>query len=124
MTLFRFFKILNDIDNLDKEIFFNITTDERTRGHTSKLAKERNRTTQRANAFSQRTVNDWNALPEMCVQSKTVNTFKDNLNEAWKKHPFKFDYTVRTPPARTKLRSVAKRDLYKHLVFTYGFGSR
>ncbi len=42
------FKIMNEIDKMDKTILFNISVDGRTRGHCHKLAKERNRTTQRS----------------------------------------------------------------------------
>ena len=31
--------------------------------------------------FSQRVVNEWNALPEIVVESKSVNSFKNNYDK-------------------------------------------
>ena len=92
--MIQVFKILNEIDNLDKNIFFKTNTLSTTRGHSQKLSKNHNRTNIRANAFSQRSVNIWNSLSEKCIQSSTVNNLKSNLNEHWKNHPQKFIYDL------------------------------
>lgn len=84
------YKIIHEIDKLDKELFFNMNTSTRTRGHNYKISKRQNRTQQRASIFSQRVVNEWNSLPRNCVESETVNSFKSNLNTAWKDHRYKF----------------------------------
>ena len=51
---------------------------------------QQNRTVQRASVFSQRVITPWNALPEKCVNSDSINKFKSSLNDAWKEHPEKF----------------------------------
>ncbi len=71
-------------------------------GTAINLQRKEIETTQRANAFSQRVVDDWNDLPESCVTSDNINKFKDNLNETWKRHPYKFDFKKSHSP-RAKL---------------------
>ena len=90
--LIQVFKIINKIDNLDINTFFSEDKNSKTRGHNFKLNKSWNRLNVRANTFSQRVVNDWNHLSTECVNSETVNSFKSNLNEHWKKHSEKFKY--------------------------------
>ena len=50
-------------------------------GHDFKIAKQQNRTTQRANVFSQRVINPWNPLPKERVNSDSLNKFNSSLNE-------------------------------------------
>ena len=90
--LIQVYKIVNKIDQLKTEDFFEVSTS-KTRGHSMKLNKAQNRLNLRANAFSQRVVNNWNSLSEGCIGSTSVNSFKSNLNEFWKKHPKKFSST-------------------------------
>ena len=51
----------------------------RTRGHSLALAKERYKLDIRKYAFSQRTINEWNRLPEECVKATSVNMFKSKI---------------------------------------------
>ena len=44
------------------------------------------------NSFYHRVVKTWNELPEVVVNSKTINNFKNNIDELWKEDPIKFDY--------------------------------
>ena len=53
----------------------------RTRGHKLKIVKNRSRLNIRKNFFSQRVVNDWNALPVIVVESESVNSFKNNYDK-------------------------------------------
>ena len=85
----QIFKILNNIDKLEKDLFFKDANKTTTRGHSMKLAKGHSRLNIRAKAFSQRSVNAWNSLSESCICSQTVNNFKSNLNEHWMRHPRK-----------------------------------
>ena len=59
------------------------TKKSKTRGNSYKpiKSKQQNRLNIRANAFSQRVVNDWNSLPEDFVISKDLNNFKSTLNK-------------------------------------------
>ena len=62
------FKITHGIEDLDSGMFFKYKTDNRTRGHSWALAKERCKLDIRKYAFSQRTINEWNRLPGECVK--------------------------------------------------------
>jgi hypothetical protein len=77
------FKILSGCYDIDSAKFFAKTQNHRTRGHTLKLEKTRSRTMQRQQVFSQRVVNDWNALPEEVVTAPSLNCFKSRLDKFW-----------------------------------------
>ena len=82
------FKIMQRIDKLDVNTFFKMSTETQTREHNFKIAKQQNRTIQRANVFSQRVINPWNSTE--CINSDSLNKLKSSLNDAWKDHPLKF----------------------------------
>ena len=50
----------------------------------TKLLKVRAFTSIRMGSFSQRVVNLWNALPAYVIDSPSVNSFKSNLEKAWR----------------------------------------
>ena len=56
------FKILNWYENIDRNIFFSVKEERRTRGHGFTLAKKQCRLDVRNFSFSQRTVKQWNRL--------------------------------------------------------------
>ena len=85
------FKILNKIDEIDKDKFFTVSSYTSTRGHPRKLVKKRHRLKVRSNSFSLRVIDSWNALPESVVMAPSLNCFKSRLNLHWKNHPYKFD---------------------------------
>jgi hypothetical protein len=85
------FRILKGIDDLDKNMFFELDSRRVTRGHELKLIKPRVDTRTRQNSFSQRVINNWNALPNEAIECITVNSFKTQLSKAWIKSPFKFN---------------------------------
>ena len=66
--------------------FFKYKTDDRTRGHSLALAKERCKLKLdiRKYAFSQRTINEWNRLPRECVNATSVNMFKNKIDNYFK----------------------------------------
>ena len=74
------FKILNGYENIDRNIFFTIKEERRTRGHGVILAKEQCRLDIRKISFSQRTVNEWNRLSADCVGASSVNIFKNKID--------------------------------------------
>ena len=49
------FKILNGYENIDRNMFFSLKKDSRTRGHEVKLVKDQCRLDIRKHSFSQRT---------------------------------------------------------------------
>ena len=54
-----------------------------TRGHKYRIAKEVSKINIRSNSFNNRIANNWNALPEDAVESKSVNTFKTKLDNLY-----------------------------------------
>ena len=69
------FKILNGYENIDRNIFFSVKEERRTRGHGITLAKKQCRLDIRKISFSQRTVNGWKKLSGDCVGVSSVNIF-------------------------------------------------
>jgi hypothetical protein len=54
-------------------------------------------------SFSQRIVDMWNSLPKQVIETKTVNTFKSQLNNHWKNLEIKFSSDVYRPEAMVKM---------------------
>ena len=62
-------------------MFLNLKEGSRTRGHKAALVKEQCRLDRRKYSFSQRVViNDWNKLPNDCVNASSVNMFKNRID--------------------------------------------
>ena len=74
------FKILNGYENIDRNMFFSLKKDSRTRGHEVKLVKDQCRFDIRKHSFSQRTINEWNKLSTDCVTASSVNMFKNKVD--------------------------------------------
>ena len=77
------YKIMTGKININSEDLF--TSNEReSRGHSLKIAKNKRASKNpRCQAFSVRTINDWNSLPSKVVRAKTTNEFKSLLDEHW-----------------------------------------
>jgi len=73
------FKILNGYYNINKGLFFDLD-DGGCRGHEKKLFKRRFRLDTRKFVFSNRGVDNWNALSAQSVNSCTINTFKKHVS--------------------------------------------
>ena len=73
------FKIMKGLEGLKREDFFEMEVEKRTRGHTLKIHKKGARLDCRRYSFSQRVVNNWNALPVEAVSCTTVNSFKGKI---------------------------------------------
>ena len=83
--LIETYKIIHDIENVDKGVFFKMR-DGATRTNTLKIEKKRHwRTNLRANTFSIRVINHWNGLPEEVVCSPSVAVFKERLDKYWER---------------------------------------
>ena len=87
------YKILHNIDIVDKDKLFTTAQYQATRGHPHKLFKRRSRLNLRANTFSNRVMNTWNNLSANVVNAPSVNAFKNRLNKHWHGHPSKFEAT-------------------------------
>ena len=75
------FKILKGVNKNDSGSWFQLVNNNRTRGHSLKIAKKRSRLDIRKNSFSQRVINDWNSLPEEVIEASSVNSFKNRYDE-------------------------------------------
>ena len=83
--LIETFKIVHGYENIDRSMFFELS-DGSTRSNSCKLKKRgHHRTLVRANTFSIRVINPWNALPESVVRAPSIGAFKHRLDEHWKR---------------------------------------
>ena len=74
------FKIVNGYEDGDRNIFFKLKEGSRTRGHKAALVKEQCRLDIRKYSFSQRVINEWNKLPNDCVNASSVNMCKNKID--------------------------------------------
>ena len=74
--LLQVYKIVNRIDGMKLEKFFEIGQETRTRGHSLKFFKKRFNTTLGSYSFGNRVVDEWNRLPDKIVKAASVNEFK------------------------------------------------
>ena len=72
------FKIVNGYEDVNRNMFFKLKEGSRTRGH--KAVKEQCRLDMRKYSFSQRVINEWNKLPNDCVNASSVNMFKNRID--------------------------------------------
>ena len=61
------------------QIYFFTFAEGQRRGHSKKWHKKRSRLDLRKYVFSNRVIDRWNALADVCVNSTTVNQFKKCL---------------------------------------------
>ena len=81
--MIQLFKIMNFYDHAELHSI-TIASDSSTRGHQHKLVKRHFKYKTYMKNFTARSINPWNSLPSDCITSKTVNSFKSNLNNAWR----------------------------------------
>ena len=74
------FMILNGYENIDRNIFFSLKKDNRTRGHEVILVNDQCRLDIRKYSFSQWTINEWKKLSTDCVTASNVNMFKNKVD--------------------------------------------
>ena len=68
------------VQNIERNIFFSLKKDSRTRGHEIKLVKDQCRLHIMKYSFSHRTINEWNTLSTDCVTASSVNMFKNKVD--------------------------------------------
>ena len=74
------FKIVNGYENVDRNMFLKLKEGNRTRGQKAALVKEQCRLDMRKYSFSQSVINEWNKLPNDCVNASSVNMFKHRID--------------------------------------------
>ena len=74
------FKIVNGYEDVDRNMFFKLKEGSGTRGYKAALVKEQYRLDMRKYSFSQRVINEWNKLPNDCVNASSVNMFKNRID--------------------------------------------
>ena len=74
------FKIVNSYKDVDRNMFLKLKEGSRTRGHKAALVKEQCRLDMRKYSFSQRVLNEWNKLPNDCVNASSVNMFRNRID--------------------------------------------
>ena len=77
--LIQTYKIINNVDNVTCDNFFTINSNN-TRNSEFKLYKESATTKIRSNFLSYRINNLWNNLSVKTKNSKSVNAFKNNID--------------------------------------------
>jgi hypothetical protein len=84
--MIQVYRIVNRIDNINPNLFFNLSQSSNTRGHPFKITKPRASTSLRLHSFSHRIVNDWNKLERDTVMTSSINSFKTALKREWVNH--------------------------------------
>ena len=80
--LIEVYKIIHGLSAVRFSTFFELSHNERTRGHSLKLHKKRVMTDLRQHFFSDRIVNKWNTLSEDITTTTTTNLFPvDKYNQ-------------------------------------------
>ena len=73
------YKLITGQMNITKTDFFKMSNLS-TRGHQHKIYKQHSSKLLRANVFSTRIVNDWNALPAEIIDAESATAFKNKLD--------------------------------------------
>ena len=74
------FKIENGYEDVDRNMFVKIKEGSRIRVHKAALVKEQCRLDMRKYSFSLRVINEWNKRPNYCVNTSSVNMFKNRID--------------------------------------------
>ena len=86
--LIETFKILKNIDKINKDNFLELSTQLTTRNNGLKLKGQRFNTDLRKNFFNVRVIESWNKLPASVVQANTTDTFKARLDKHFRENGF------------------------------------
>ena len=72
-------QIIRDIDIVDKNNVFTVSTNTKTIEHQYKLFKQRSRLKTRRNLLRNKVVDTWTSLPPSVVETPFINSFKSRL---------------------------------------------
>ena len=79
---------------MTKKQYLSPTREHNVRGHQYNLYKETCQKDVRRYSFKCRVTNQWNNLPETIVNSPSLNTFKNRLDNLWERDGVMFDPDV------------------------------
>ena len=83
--LIQTYKIAHKLyDRASVSSLFNFNADSRLRGHKYKIVKNSTNKKLYQHFFTNRIVNEWNKLPEDIADAKTLNEFKNKIDEKFK----------------------------------------
>ena len=71
---------MNGYEDIDRKMSFKLKEGSRTKGHKATLLKELCRLDTRKYSFSQKAINEWNKLPNDCVNAGSVNMLKNRID--------------------------------------------
>ena len=74
------YKVMHGLENVDRETFFSLSQNTRTRGHPMKLIGGRSRTNKGRYFFTQHIVKLWNSQPQDVVMATNLDGFKRGLD--------------------------------------------
>ena len=89
--LIQAFKIINKLDNTDRDNFFTFNNSSKTRNSQNKLYKPLATTRLRASFFSIRVINHWNSLSHAARNAKDLLTFKKLIDIELKNIMYAYD---------------------------------
>ena len=75
------YKMMHGVGNVERETFFSLSQNTRTRGHPMKLIGGRSRTNKRKYFSTQHIVELWNSLPQDVVMATHLDGFKRELDK-------------------------------------------
>lgn len=105
------YKILSGkYDEECSEDIIQLREESATRGHPKKIYKRRTRLNIRKYSFSNRIVDNWNELPDLVIESDTVEKFERNLDKVWLSQEQKYNYKV---PIKYKQPSHQNRQTFE-----------
>ena len=82
------YKIMSGLEDINSSQFFIRSNWNNFCGHSFKLNKEHFCICKviRKEFFTKRVINQWNGLPEEVVKAKTLNSFKNVLENYWRRY--------------------------------------
>ena len=84
--LIEVFKIMHNLEGVKREDFFQLLAATGRRGHSLTILKQHCRLNVWKYFLTHRVVDTWNKLSEDTVNSKTVNSFKNQIDPSFKQH--------------------------------------
>jgi len=86
--LIEVYKMVYGLSSVRLNTFFELSSSDRTRGHSLKFKKNRFRTELRQHFFSERVVNIWNKLDDDTVCASSLNSFKQHIQKIYQDGSF------------------------------------
>ena len=92
--LIQVYKIAHNFYNpVTTKSLFTFSSSQRLRGHNFKIIKQRTNKSRYANFFTNRVTNSWNSLPSNVVNAKSIDSFKNQLDNFYTDIQYKINWT-------------------------------